>query len=763
MTHADILTLIGQTPLLRMRRLSPNPAVELVAKLEVKNPGGSIKDRVALAMIEAAEASGELTPDKTVIEATSGNTGIGLAMVCAVKGYKITLLMPASASEERKRIMRAYGAEIRLTPGHMGTDGAIEEAYRLAREHPQKYVLMDQFNNQASIDAHYQGTGQEIWDQTDGRVTHVVATLGTSGTVMGIAKRLKELNPAVNIVAVEPRPGHRIQGLKNMQESYPPGIYDKHALDRILRVEDEDAFEMARRLAREEGVLPGMSGGAAMAGAVKLASEIESGLIVVILSDGGERYLSTTLFASPQTQGVALQSVEDAKRVHPATGAGLGLYTPGPSLDEPGDVECWRRIAILDVLARHQVGREVKARLAVGLADLEDRTLAAARAANLSREALLGHVLADLHALADLFGVKADFVTAGTGVERMLGLIRKLMGKGLCYEKLRSVYFDVARDKDYGRLSHADLGKLALGKTVDLDAYLKDNPQDFTLLKRVSLQDLKLGQVVQTEWGSVRPSWFLQMAVCALEGLTPLSVVLAGEGQIFPHMENLRAIWQFGAGISPEAWLVSGAVRGLPQNPSQDVRTVAQVMGSPRAARLWLLSAHYRKTLDASDKTLAMWTKNWRKVHEAAANVFHSARPGSKPQAEALALSEDLRAGLDQAIEDDLSLHRFWPRLFSFCRKANVCTPDQAQAYVEGLKAVDAVLGILDASQLPLPRAEWPEGTDVLVGLRENARGAKSFEQADLLRAEIESLGLKVEDAPAGTRVYAVKAGAPEK
>ncbi|MFP5240369.1 MAG: PLP-dependent cysteine synthase family protein, partial [Acidobacteriota bacterium] len=216
MAHADILSLAGDTPLVAIRRLNPNPDVTLLVKLEAKNPGGSIKDRVALAMIEAAQASGELTPDKTVIEATSGNTGIGLAMVCAVKGLKLTLVMPSSASEERKRIMRAYGAELLLTPGHLGTDGAIEEAYRLAREYPERYVLMDQFNNPASIEAHYRGTGQEIWDQTEGRVTHVVATLGTSGTAMGIAKKLKELNPAVKVVAVEPRPGHKIQGLKNM-------------------------------------------------------------------------------------------------------------------------------------------------------------------------------------------------------------------------------------------------------------------------------------------------------------------------------------------------------------------------------------------------------------------------------------------------------------------------------------------------------------------------------------------------------------------
>ncbi|MEF8889077.1 MAG: PLP-dependent cysteine synthase family protein, partial [Desulfohalobiaceae bacterium] len=192
MTADSVLKLVGNTPLVRINRLNPNPRVTIWAKLESYNPAGSVKDRVAVAMIEDAEAKGELSPDKTIIEATSGNTGIGLAMVCAVKGYRLLLIMPESASEERKRIMRAYGAEISLTPGHLATDGAIEEAYRLAREEPESYVLMDQFNNPACVDAHYRGTAPEIWEQTGGRVTHVVGSMGTSGSVMGTSRWLRD-------------------------------------------------------------------------------------------------------------------------------------------------------------------------------------------------------------------------------------------------------------------------------------------------------------------------------------------------------------------------------------------------------------------------------------------------------------------------------------------------------------------------------------------------------------------------------------------
>ena len=338
MQRTDILRLVGNTPLVEIRRLNPHPNVKIMAKIESMNPGGSIKDRVAVAMIEVAEKSGLLTPGKTIIEATSGNTGVGLAMVAAVKGYKMLLLMPETASEERKRIMRGYGASIRLTPGRMGTDGAIEEAYRLARTEPDKYVLMDQFNNPASIEAHYNGTGLEIWEQTGGAVTHAVATLGTSGTAMGLAKRLHEY-PGVKVVAVEPFAGHKIQGLKNMHESYPPGIYNKKALDQILHVEDEEAFSMCRKLAQQEGLFVGMSSGAAMAGALKLAASIEAegqkGYVVVIFPDSGERYLSTPLFAPKALDGLRLMNLATgAKAVVDATGS-LNIYTIGPSLDSP--------------------------------------------------------------------------------------------------------------------------------------------------------------------------------------------------------------------------------------------------------------------------------------------------------------------------------------------------------------------------------------------------------------------------------------------
>ena len=293
----SILDSIGNTPLVEITKMNPVKGVRIFAKLEYMNPGGSVKDRAALYMITEAEKLGELTRDKTVIEATSGNTGIGLAMICAVKGYKIALTMAENASEERKSILRARGAQIILTPRRLGSDGAIEEAYRIARENPEKYFLTDQYNNDANWKAHYHTTGPEIIDQTRGSVSSIVATIGTSGTLMGLSRRLKEYNRDIRIICVEPYLGHKIQGLKNMKESYTPEIMDKSLLDEKVNIDDETAFQMARMLAVKEGIFVGMSSGAAMAAAIDEAGKIKTGVVVVIFPDSGERYLSTSLFS----------------------------------------------------------------------------------------------------------------------------------------------------------------------------------------------------------------------------------------------------------------------------------------------------------------------------------------------------------------------------------------------------------------------------------------------------------------------------------
>lgn len=292
----SILETIGKTPLVKINQLNPNPKVLIAAKLEGNNPGGSVKDRPALYMIETAEKSGTLTKDMIIVEPTSGNTGIGLAMVAAIKGYRLIVTMSERMSMERRKTLSAFGAEIVLTPGAKGTDGAIEVAHEMVAADPDRYFMPNQFANEHNILSHYDTTALEIWEQTEGKVTHLVAGMGTTGTLMGISKRLKELNPDIQIIGVEPNMNHQVQGLKNMEEAKVPEIYDIGRLDEKVRIDDDNAFEMARQLSRQEGIFSGISAGAAMYVAVEKAKELSEGLIVVIIPDRGDRYLSTDLF-----------------------------------------------------------------------------------------------------------------------------------------------------------------------------------------------------------------------------------------------------------------------------------------------------------------------------------------------------------------------------------------------------------------------------------------------------------------------------------
>ena len=292
----SILSAIGNTPMVELSRINPNPRVRILAKLEGNNPGGSVKDRTALYLIERAEQSGELTPEKTILEPTSGNTGIALAMIGASKGYAVELTLPACVSSERRHVLEAFGAKVVITPPHEGTDGAIRMAHQILGQSPERYYMPNQFANESNILSHYETTGPEIFSQTDGQIDAFVAGMGTTGTLMGVSRYLKEQKPEARVIGIEPPLGHKIQGLKNMEEAIRPKIYDRDMLDEKITVRDEEAFEATRVLATREGIFVGMSSGAAVAGALRIADRMSSGIVVVILPDRGDRYLSTELF-----------------------------------------------------------------------------------------------------------------------------------------------------------------------------------------------------------------------------------------------------------------------------------------------------------------------------------------------------------------------------------------------------------------------------------------------------------------------------------
>jgi cysteine synthase B len=302
MKHASILDTIGRTPLVELQSLSPKPGVRIFAKLEGQNPTGSLKDRIALAMIEDAIAQGALTPERTILEPTSGNTGISLAMIGRLKGYRVAVVMPDNVSAERRQLLEAYGATVILSEGKRGTNGAIEVAQKLAKD-PQ-YFMPYQYGNAANPRAHYEGTGAEILEDLP-EVDAFVAGLGTGGTLMGVGRRLKEANPKVKVIAVEPEPGDLVQGLRSLDEGFIPPILDLSLLDGKYLVKSHDALAMTRLLMEKEGLFCGISSGAALHGAVKLGRRLKQGTIVALLADGGWKYLSS---------GIWTQSMAEARK-----------------------------------------------------------------------------------------------------------------------------------------------------------------------------------------------------------------------------------------------------------------------------------------------------------------------------------------------------------------------------------------------------------------------------------------------------------------
>lgn len=755
-----ILDLIGNTPLLEIRHLNPNPNVKIMAKLEYFNPGGSIKDRVALYMIETAEKSGQLTHDKIVIEATSGNTGIGLALVCAVKGYRLLLAMSESASVERQKILKARGAEILLTPGHQGTDGAIEEVYRLARENPDLYFVTDQFNNEANWQAHYYGTGPELWQQTKGELKALVATLGTSGTLMGLSRRLKKYNPDIIIVGVEPYLGHKLQGLKNMKESYQPEIFDKSLLDKKPNIDDEIAFEMTRRIAKEEGLLVGMSSGAAMAVAYEEAKSMDKGIIVVIFPDGGERYLSTPLFAIQEKVKLKLfNTLTHTKEIFkPLISGKASVYSCGPTAHAPINIGEGRRFVFSDLLCRYLDYRGFSVRHIMNITDLDDKTILGSEKQGLElSEFTRRHIDSFKKDLTSLYIKPADkYPRASEHIEDMVLLTERLVHKGFAYEKLKSIYFNISRDKEYGHLSGVNLQKIRLGATVDLDEYEKDNPRDFTLLKRSRLSELKRGIFTKTKWGNVRPSWHLQCAAMSTKYLgETFDIHAAGRELMFPHHENEIAIAGALSGKSLARYWVHCdrvLVDGKKVDEKDDVLTIRSLLDqgwSGRAIRYWLLSNHYRKTLQYSKERLNESQRALRRLDTCIQALFELRSGNVYPELNQLLY--DIRNGFIDAMDDDLNISEALASIFHNVKRINKLIADNrldpkgARQCLLAFEKIDSVLKIFDFKQ-----TEYGLDTQNLLRKREKARQEKKWELADELRRKLLDQGVMVRDSAVG-------------
>jgi len=761
----NILDLIGETPLVPICKLNPNKNVEIWAKLESFNPGGSVKDRPALYMIQQAEKRGELTKDKTILEATSGNTGIGLALVASIKGYRVLFTMSEAVSQERVKILKAMGAEVQFTPAHLGTDGAIEYAYNLIREEPDKFWLADQFNNPANWLAHYHGTALEIWEQTGGRLQVAIASMGTTGTLMGLARRLKELDPKVKVIGVEPYLGHKIQGLKNMKESYTPGIFDRSLPDEIINIDDEEAYQTARDLAKLEGLLVGMSSGAAMAAAIRVARKMDQGRIVVMFPDGGERYLSTSLFTVKKSAGIVLYNTLTRKKEElvPLKENQFTIYSCGPTLCQFINLGQARRLVFSDLLRRYLEFKGFLVKLVVNVTDLDDSTIQGAKAAGKTlqefTEKYYKAFMEDLRAL----GVRpADaYPRPSEHVEDMIKLTERLVDKGYAYEKFRSVYFDISRIETYGTLSRINLNKIKLGKTVDLDQYEKDNPRDFTLLKRATLEELKKGFYYKTRWGNVRPSWHIECYVLASKYAgEQYDIHTSSIDIIFPHHENTVAIGQAIAGHSPaKYWLHNELVvmdnakaSSSVKDEIPSVRDVLEKGYSGRELRYFLLSRHYRKPLFFSfskligiRNTLCRLDNFVQKVHF----LKELRASGANPDLDQIIY--DLRHKFTKAMDDDLNIASALAGVFEFITQINKLidhkglSRDDKEKVIKALDQINSVLGILELKPM-----ELSEEIMHMVREREEARKKKDWDRADKIREELRQMGIEVIDTKEG-------------
>jgi cysteinyl-tRNA synthetase len=755
----SILDSIGNTPLIEIKALNPNPGVTILAKLEYLNPGGSIKDRAALYMIEAGEKSGELTREKTVLEATSGNTGIGLALVCAVKRYRLLLAMSEAVSEERRKILKARGADIFLTPGHLGTDGAIEEVYRLVRENPQAYFMTDQFNNKANWQAHYYGTAPEIWEQTEGRVNKIVATLGTSGTLMGISRRMKAYDPAVEIIGVEPYLGHKIQGLKNMKEAYRPEIFKKKMIDKIINIEDEAAFEMTRRLAVEEGVFVGMSSGAAMVIALEEASRMTGGTIVVILPDSGERYLSTPLFTVKEKANLMLFNTMSRRKeaFEPIIPGKVSMYSCGLTAHARIHLGECRRFVFSDLLCRYLEYRGYSVKHIMNITDLDDKTISGSEKAGMQISDFTRQHIENFKKDLKTLGIKPadNYPKASEHTQEMVSLVEKLVSSGFAYEKLRSIYFDISRFKEYGRLSGVDINKIRLGATVDLDDYEKDNPRDFTLMKRARLSELRRGIYVPTVWGNVRPSWHIQCAAMSMKYLgESYDIHTASRELVFPHHENEIAI--------------AGAVTGKPlarywvhcdrvlvygkkvdeKGDRLSIQDLKDMGYTGREIRYWLLCSHYRKPVHFAETKLENARRSLKRM-DACISMLINLHDG-RPYAELKQLLYDVKQGFVNAMDDDLNISAAMASIFGNIKKINKLVMDKqidaedASKIIEAFKLIDTVLNAFDFKEM-----DQDAEIERLVKERDRARAEKDWATADKIRDDLAARGVSVRDRKA--------------
>ncbi|MBE9546295.1 MAG: cysteine--tRNA ligase, partial [Proteobacteria bacterium] len=584
-----------------------------------------------------------------------------------------------------------------------------------------------------------------------------------SGSAMGISRRLKEYNPNIKIVGVEPYLRHKIQGLKNMKESYQPGIFDKTRLDEKINILDEDAFEMARKLAREEGILAGMSSGAAMHVALEKAKGMKDGVIVVIFPDSGERYLSTELFADKEKTTLRLYNTltKNKEFFEPINSKDILMYSCGPTVHEVPHIGSYRRFVVSDVIRRYLEFKGYKVRHVTNITDLADRSIKGADLAGMDLGEFTKRYIEVF--LKDIVRLnirrEEDYPRASENVDIMLELAGKLVEKGYAYEKLKSVYFDISKLDDYGVLSNIDLEKVRHGKTVDLDYYEKDNPMDFTLLKRSTLAELKRGIYFKTRWGNVRPSWHLECAAISLKYMAEtFDIHASGSDIIFPHCENVMAIGKAATGKQlANYWLNTELVmmEGKKMSRSLDnfftMEDLEKKEYGGKDVRYFLLSSHYRKPLNFSFGALDTARNTVNNLNGFIQRLIHFTPGEGFPDVDQFVY--DVKHGFTEAMDDDFNISAALASIFDFVKKVNLplaggqLNKKERDKILDVMRGIDSVLGIMNFEEEALS-----EEVERLLKEREEFRKAGNWEESDRIRDKLEEMGIVVQDTPEGTK-----------
>jgi cysteinyl-tRNA synthetase len=565
---------------------------------------------------------------------------------------------------------------------------------------------------------------------------------------------------------MEPFYQHKIQGLKNMKESYAPGIFDKNAPYQIVHIPDEEAFEMSRTLARQEGLFVGMSSGAAMCAGLKRAEQITEGMIIVILPDGGEKYLSTPLFtkksipAPKSSQLKFYNSLTKKKEVFvPQSEKKVTFYACGPTAHEYANLSHCRRFIVADLITRHLRNKGYEVHSYMNFTDLDDNTINGAEKKGQQLREFTESYIDEFKNDINRLGVikPTGFPRASEHVENMIDITGKLIKKGFAYEKHGSIYFDISKFNKYGKLSGVDLTKIKVGSTVDLDNYEKDNPKDFTLLKRSTLTELKKGIFYKTEWGNVRPGWHIECAAMSIHYLgETMDIHTSGRDLIFPHHENEIAIAEALTGkplarywLHSELLLVDGKKMSAETGNLITFRDVLAKGYSAREVRFLLLSTHYRKPLNFSFKKLDAARKNLKRLDEFVCKLL--CLPPGLPHPEVASYLTAMEDAFFGALDNDLNMSSAMGILFDFIKKINPILAggqldqEQKKYILETFGKINELLGVLSLKECPLT----PE-IDRLIREREEARRKKDWQRADHVREELTKHGFKVIDTAKG-------------